>query len=285
MSVIWEEILADILDFYNTQVFSINIYLIFNKVMLIKKTFISMVVGDLIEQKTLALAIYLKYKLTDSRFKHYTLNKLANATGLDYKTLRKYMALLISHEYAHIEGMDKKQIFVVNSLAAKKQNCNVDIGIFDCTSLKTTIKSLRAFIVMHLQAKKDEIKQILQARNDPKRSDDYREVRKKVRKLVREGVLQSPIQEYKEYGLSYKRIAKELGCSIVTAVKIVKCALEKGWATKQRNFEQIYDKGVNGVPVEGYTFTTKDYLYIIHPNTYTLSPSVSASFPSNHIKV
>ena len=244
----------------------------------IRKRFISKVKTDQIGQKLLATAIYLKCKLKDSKFKHYTLNKRAVATNLDYKTLRKYMPLLQSNGYVHIEGTGKNQIFVVNSLASKRTTQNIDIGKYDFASLKNTIKSLGAFIVIRLQSKKDEMKQLSQNLHDPKNSASYKAARKKAKKLIREGVLQSLNQEYKEYGLSYKRIAKELGCSLATAVKIVKWVVENGWATKQRNFERIYAKGVNGMPVEGYTFATKDNLYIIHPNTYTLSPSVRASF-------
>ena len=84
-------------------------------------------------------------------------------------------------------------------------------------------------------------------------------------------------QKYEEFGLSYKRIAKETGNCVRTAERTVKDAIVHGWCNKLRNFYQKFMYRVNRREVPGFTFTTKNNGYVMFSNTYTLSPAVSES--------
>lgn len=250
--------------------------------MKISKALITKVKGDKKEQKALAIAILLKYVLSKSRLGYFNLNRLAVASGVSYKTLKKYFPLLIYRGYIHLEGYGKdnnNQILVINKLSTRhgNQNCNIDILHYD--SLRSVIKSLRAFIVMHLQSKKDYMKQLLDSNHNPKRSDNFKAVRREVRRLVSYGFLKDMHQEYAEYGLSLKRIAKELGCSMVTAIKAVNYAIDNGWLIRHKHYIQYYAKGVYYMDVPWATFSTKNNIYVIQPNTYELTPSAISCFP------
>lgn len=100
-----------------------------------------------------------------------------------------------------------------------------------------------------------------------------------VRKLVHSGFLEDMCQEYAEYGLSLKRIAKEIGCSTVTALKTVNYAIENGWLLKHKHCIQYYAKGVSYMDIPWATFSTKNNIYVIQPNTYELTPVATLCFP------
>lgn len=246
--------------------------------MKIRRTFFSLIKSDKKGQRALSLTIMLKNRLTNSRLEKYSVNKLVGILGVSYKTINKYLPIMLDFDFIHFEGTVGNKVLVVNKLASKHTGRNVDISAFNSDSFNNTCRSLQSFIMMKIQAGKDYVKQLLQIYQNPPKGCDYKALKRKVRKLVMNGVLNSLHQEYKEYGLSFGKIAREVGCCVRTAQRIVGYAMGKGWVTKQHNYEWFYSKDVDYRYVEGYTFTTKDYLYVIHANIYTLSPSISIAF-------
>ena len=97
-----------------------------------------------------------------------------------------------------------------------------------------------------------------------------------MKRLVRQGVLRSIYGAYKELGVSLKRIAKEIGNCVRTAQNTMRYAISKGWTTKQHHCEQVYAPSVYYKYIHGYTFSTKNNLYRILANTYTLSGGIAA---------
>lgn len=245
----------------------------------ISRIFINEVTGDMQNIKTLGLAVYLKFILQNSMFKHFSMNKLADHSKVSYKTLRKYLPLLEEKKLIHYEGRGKNTILVINRLSSHFEKRNFTIDILKKDSFKETVKSLRAFIVMRLQAKKDYIRQLLQIYHNPRKCDNFKAVRRKVRRLVKAGVLKDPWQKYVEKGLGLRKVAKEVGCCVVTALKTVNYAIGNGWLSREHHYEQVYAKGVNYLEIYGYTFTTKNNMYIVHANTYTLSSLARTCFP------
>lgn len=229
----------------------------------------------------LAIVLMLKHTLSKSRLLHSNINRLAKAAKVSHKTMKKYLPLLIMNGFIHIEGCGKlnNQIIIVNKIATKHDKQNISIDLIHYDSIQSVVKSLRAFMVVHLQSKKDYMKQLLETFHNPYRSDNYKEVRRRVRKLVSYGYLEDMHQCYAEWGLSIKGIAKRIGCSLVTAFKAVEYAISNGWLIKEKHVEQFYAKGVNHTEVEWATFTTKDNIYIVHPNTYSLTALSLDCFP------
>ncbi len=131
---------------------------------------------------------------------------------------------------------------------------------------------------MKIQYNKDFIRHLLQARHNPDTPECFRKARRQVRNLVKNGVLDSMDAQYKEYGLSLKRIAEGVGCCVRTAQRIIDFAEFNQWVERERHFEWYPAPGVNHRQIDGFTFSTKDALCIVRPNTYVLSELISNSF-------
>lgn len=247
--------------------------------MRIKRVLINAVVGDMDKVKTLALAIHLKCTLKNSRLEHFTFNRLAEASGVPYKTIKKYIPKLAMMGLFHLEGMHRNTVFVVNSLSSKTSKRNFDIKILKLNSYGNIKKSLKAFLVMHLESKKDYMRHTLSSYHNPQKSTNFKAVRRNVKKLVHLGFLKDMRQEYVENGLSLKRIAKELGCSVVTALKAVDYAINNGWLIRHKHYIQYYAEGVYHMNVPWATFSTKNNIYVIQANTYELTSASLQCFP------
>lgn len=252
--------------------------------MKVRKSLIVNLEGSMQELKILALALYLKYRLQGSMLKHYNPNRLSKKAKVNYKTLVKYIPLLLERDLMHFEGTGKNTILIINKLSSNNTKNNyVNIEkVLNFESFRTTIKSLRAFMIMRIQAKKEKTRQLLHAYNNPQKGVDYRSVRKRMKRLVRLGFLKDLHQQYHEYGLSLEKIAMVLGCCIVTGYRAVNYAIDNSLLERQHHVEQIYAKGVGYMPVPWATFTTKNNIYVVHANTYTLTPTALSCFPDLH---
>ena len=229
-------------------------------------------------QKCLALTLILKSKLKTSRIPQYSLNKLCQAAGISHKSAEKYEKEMQKNGFIHFEGTPKNKVLVVNSIASHTSNRNIDIEAMDFSNFFSAYRSLQSFLFMRVQHNKDFLRQLLQARHNPESPKEFRKARRQVKDLVIQGKLKNMDVHYKERGLSLERIAKEVGCCIRTVERVVKYAVERQWVEKQSNFEWVYAPYVNHKQIDGYTFSTKHKLCIVHPNTYSLSPSISQAF-------
>lgn len=221
-------------------------------------------------QKAVAFALLLKSLLgRASIIPNYSVNKIRALTGLSATAIKNYMATLQQMGYVRYCGRNKQHI-VIASLASHTTNRNINVDAFCFKTFKDVYNSLRAYIALAIQHRKDYIRRTLQIVNDPHRGQDYRSARKKVKRLVKHGILASRYDEYREYGLSYTRIAKELGNCARTAFNVMQYAVKKHFAHKNHNQEQIFAYRVTYMRVCNTTFSTLNNIYIIHANTYTL---------------
>ena len=181
------------------------------------------------------------------------------------------MPILLQNGWASICGSTKKHL-VINRLASSTNNRNVCIDRFCFNSFKDVYNSIRSFLAILIQARKDFIKRTIQIATNPKVGENCKAARKTVKRLVREGIIRDV--EYKEYGLSYKRIAKELGNCARTAFRVMQYAIKKKLVVKHNNVEQIYAPKVFYRSIIGYTFATKNNIYRVYANTYTISHGI-----------
>lgn len=237
--------------------------------------------GDKDGQKALALAIYLKHLLKGSMLPEMTLNKVIQLTGLDYRTVKRYLPLMEERAYIHFEGKGRRKTMVVNRLTSHRSGKNVDISSFDFSSYRNVLKSLQSFILMRIQAAKDWMKALLDSFRNPSSTENLKSVARKVRGYVQSGVLDNPYDGYKEYGLSLKRIAHELGCSVKSAEEVIDYAISHSWMAREHHCIQVCAPGINGYVPEGYTFSTTNNAYIVQANTYVLSPVIAEAFFSS----
>ena len=161
---------------------------------------------------------------------------------------------------------------------------NINIDKFNLKSFKDTYRSLRAFIALSVQAQKDFIRRTLLLVTDPKNLKEYKAARRKVRSLVKQGLLESPQQKYVEYGLSLRRIAEETGNCVRTAQRIMQYAILHKWCKKTHHFQKIaakfyYLEFIN----EKHAFFSNGYMYIVRATTYTLSKGISNDLSNDTI--
>ena len=222
-------------------------------------------------QKAVAFAVFLKFKLgRSSMMRDYSVNKIRTATGISATTIKKYLPILIQKGLVSFCGKNRQHL-IVRKLASSTDCRNICIDKFCYDSYKDVYRSLRAYLALIVQAHKDFVKRTIQIATDPARWDNFKAARKLVKRLVKQGILESLHSTYKECGLSLKRIATETGNCVRTAQRVVKYAIERNWVKKHRNFERIFAPKVNFHQIEGYTFSTRNNIYKINANTYEIN--------------
>lgn len=238
------------------------------------------------QQKVLSTALALKIALgAKSEIRNWNYNKIKKIIKISPNTFKKLLPDLEKEGFVKFVGKNK-QTMVICKLHSDTADRNISVDLFDVgkdgfVSYKEVYYSLRTFFVMYLQHKKNYLRKTIQSYQNPKRSDNFKLLRKKVRRLVRGGVLRSMQDGFKEWGMSYKRIAEQTGNCLRTAQRIVKYGIEHGWMTKQVNIIRDYIPNVRGRYVPGYDFTTRNYGYILYANSYTLSKKVEESLGAN----
>lgn len=253
--------------------------------MKLRRKYISEARGDRIIQKCLALVIVLKHRLKGSRLHHYSLNKLSKAAGISHKTAERYEKRLIDYGFVHFEGTPNSRVLIINKISSHTQCRNISISEMDFSSFFTAFRSLQAFIFMRTQYNKDNMQHLLQARHNPENPEQFRKCMRQVKNLVKQGKLSSVDAKYQEWGLSLERIAKEVGCCVRTVQRVIDFAEDYEWVTHQRNFEWSYASHVNHMEIDGFTFSTRHKLCIVHPNTYSLAPSISQALGHGMVSI
>lgn len=218
--------------------------------------------------KALALAIYIKKNYVSSTILNYSLNKLHQITGLSYSSLKKRMQTLKELGLIRFEGIGNSHL-VFSSLTTNNKNNRRDISKIICDSVKNIEKSLNILFVLEIQKRKDFVKHNIQVAFNPT-NESLKEI-KKARRLCRNYGYD---KEYKEYGISYKTIAKKLNVGIQKAVELIKFAVKHNILEKINNYKQIFSKGIGYAQkycdFSDYTFCTTNNAYIIYANSYRI---------------
>ena len=125
-------------------------------------------------------------------------------------------------------------------------------------------KALYALLVVEIQKTKDFVKHTIQSMNNPSNLDEYKKA-KKICNRYGYG------NEYKEYGISYKYIAKRLGVCLQKAFNVVRFAIERGFLNKfnRQKKEFSYRIGCTNKYEEN-----KDYTFCTLNNKYTILANI-----------
>ena len=209
--------------------------------------------------------------------RNYSVNKIHALTGISATTIKKYLPVLIENGWVKFDGKQQQHL-IVSRLASDAKNRNICIDKFCYDSYKDVYRSLRAFLALIIQSHKDFIKRTIQIATNPKRGQNFKAARKLVKRLVRQGILKSVYDAYREFGLSLKRIAKETGNCVRTAQNIMNYAVSKKWCAKQHHYEKV--KSANYFSTN-FMFYKNGNLYNVFANTYELSAEVSLALTSH----
>lgn len=237
--------------------------------MKIRRTILLDIMGDKTAQKAVSLLLLLKYRIgRTSSIKGASVNRIAALSGTSPSTIKKYIPIWNKLQLVEWQGA-KGDILVIRRMASKTHHRNVDIDKLSYKTFRMLYKTLRSLLFLILNSHKRFIERLLRTATDPRPGEDYKKARKLSEFYARRDA--DGVFRYKEYGLSYKTIAKRLGYCVRTAEEIVKFAVKMKWCTKTTRFLSQFLPNVCGMFVEGYTFTTKDHGYRVLANTYAES--------------
>lgn len=221
--------------------------------------------------KALALAIFVKNRIKSSTIQDFSYNKLHLITGLHINTLKKRLDVLKRMGLVEFIGTHKQHL-CFKSIVSSCDHRNVSIKYGEFDTIKDIEMTLFAYLLVEIQRRKDFAKHTIQtARN----GRDLEQIKAARRTCRRNGYS----EEYQEWGLSYKGIAKRLGVGVQKAFFVVKFAIEQGLVTKIKRQLQKFVKGVGAMQKSidsNFTFCTKDNEYYILANAYALTPKTMA---------
>ena len=240
--------------------------------MKVKRTFLFWALGDKTRIKALSLLITLKSKLGKTQAIHEaTQNKIARIAGVSPSTIKRYMVIWKRLGLIEWRGKDG-DVFVINRIASKTKHRNVDISRINFDKFKSIYEQLRSFLFILILSCKAFVKRMIQTVNSSADAEEARLALKSCNRYAKRN--KDKLFEYMEYGISYLKIGQKLGFCSRTAEKVVNKAVKKRWCSKKTHFEWTYMPGVNGMYVEGFTFTTRDYGFVVKANTYNVNRNI-----------
>ena len=209
--------------------------------------------------KALAMAYLIKHRTKSSNIRHYSINLIHSITGIHAVTIRKRLQTLNEYGLILIENDN----LIIRSTVSKHVKRNMNIGRMDFTSVKTVERSLQALQVVFMQQRKDFCKHTIHNAHHGFNPKKIKAARKACRKY-------GFGDKYVEHGLSYAIMARKLGLAVTTVFNIVKQGIRRKYFKKFTHFAWTVLKGVCGMDIQGYTFTTKNYGFQVQSNTYTV---------------
>lgn len=220
--------------------------------------------------KALELFLFVKTHYKSSTINNFTYKELSKQTKLCFTTLKKRIALLKEFELVEFVGKNKQHL-LFKSLRSKKSN--VRIEQIDFSSIETIGDGLRALFLVEIQVRKEYIRQLMMKYKNPNKSDDYKAIRREVRKR---GLMN---KQFVDNGISYKYIATKLGIGYSKVTDLIKCATERGMLAKKRNAKLVYNAAIQGQDVyavfefeedKKHKYVSNGCIYYLGANTYHL---------------
>ena len=234
--------------------------------MKVRKSIIHKLNNDAQVRKALALSLYCKDELGIHYVKEFTYNKLHVLTGIHVSTLKKRIRTLMQVGLAFMEG--RKLVF--NKVHKDNNRNNIVLDTDRIHTLKDYEYAIISLGISIVQANKIFAKSVIDKCTDPKNLKEYKSA-KKFANAHGYG------NKFVDNGISYEYMAKNFGISVKTACSVVKFAVENLILCVKRNFEQIFAKSLNktiGKFNSRYTYSTKNNIYVIHANSYSLGTAV-----------
>lgn len=255
----------------------IRCYLFYTYMKMRRRTY-HRIVDDTSIVKALALFCYLKQLFPASVITDYTKDKIHKLTGLHSTTIGKRIKTLLKLGYVRIEnGKNGKQRLILNKIASRHKERNIDLCMLVFDSVKTVEKSLLALFIVEVERRKIYAEQVIY-----KAHNSYDTTELKRMKKAAQGIRGSE-KGFKDNGLSYKTIAKRLKISVQKAQKIVDFAVKFEFVVKiKRQFQTFCRNAFRFFEFEKekknckYTFATSNNLYQILANQYRLGNRVAS---------
>lgn len=219
--------------------------------------------------KALALALTVKARLGKrTSIRRYTVNKVARLAGVSHSTAAKYMRTLADLELVVMEKDGTTLVF--RRLSHSNRHRNVPLTYMKSQSFKDAARELQSLLIMVKQFQKEYVRRLIHSAKNPKGLRQFKRAKRSCDRYVGR-TPDGRLPGYRENGMSYRFLGQLLGVCSRTAFRIVEYASEHRLLVKHKTpAYSVYMRGVNGYPVEGFTFTTRNNAYKIFANTYSL---------------
>ena len=226
--------------------------------------------GNLTLVKAVSMSIYLKNLTKGGRIEHATTNKLHDLTHLHASTVTKYLDTLTEHDLIRRESHS----LIFCSLTDRHHS--VKLPSTHGLTIKQLENLLLAMLVVDIVRQKEYVRHTIETACNPKPSRDALKQCKQARRICRD---RGYGREYKEYGLSYKTVAKRLGISLQQAEEVIAYAIKGSILAKEKRQQQHYMHRVGTAEkyldlAEG-TFCARNNMYKVEANVYYILPILS----------
>lgn len=245
----------------------------------IKRSLQRKMVGRKEVAKAIALSLYVKSIVRSSTVKNFTYDKMRTLTGLGISSLRKRIDILKRLGLVSFIGKNKEHI-CFSSMTGSRKRANIDISYFKYKNIKEVENSVFASLLIEIQRHKDFAKYAIRCAHDGRNLKEIKRGRRLCRRY-------DYGKEYVEYGISLKRIAREMGLCVKTALSIVNWAVKNKLIIKEHIQKEEYCKGIGfgakylSKEEKNFTFCTKDNKYYIFANNYVLTSRTALRFSND----
>ncbi len=239
--------------------------------MQVRRELILGTMGNKTDQKAVVLLMLLKSRLgITSSLSNASINKIAACAGVSPTTIKRYIPIWTAMGLVEWRGHNNN-VFVVRRMASSTRHRNIIVRSLDFTSFKGLYQSFRSFLFMIANSRKEFMKRLIRIANDPQKGEDYKSARKSCNHYARMEKGDNGYV-YHEWGFSYKGIGKALGFCARTAEKIVDFAIKRQWCVKKRHFKATFIPNLIASYLDGFTFTTRNFGFVVSANTYANTP-------------
>lgn len=233
--------------------------------------------GDARRQKALAFLLCLRHHLGGrGSVPAYSRNKLHKLTGASDGTVKKYMGILTAWGLARFETeRDGSRTLRFTRLSSGTSHRNIKCDGLDWRSLQRAFESVRHLMHIMVISNKRFIEQAIRVRNNPRtlakrmKREDFKKARALCKSYARPDANGS--YTYDDWGMSYKTIAKRLGCCERTAFTYIDKGVRAHRFKREHHYEWVslpYLTAEEIRRVGGYTFTMDGWGVRVKANTY-----------------
>ena len=170
-------------------------------------------IGDRHAVKALALFVFVKENKPTSVFTDYTITALAKFANLSRNTTRKRIKKL--EEMGLVERVGKNGQHLLFK-RARMRCANVNVSKIKKDSVRNIELGLKALLIYEIQRSKDWVKQRVYQATNPKEGTPLKVVKRAKAFCRKRG-----ITEFVDNGISWKTIAKRLGCGFEMVAQII----------------------------------------------------------------
>jgi len=188
--------------------------------------------------KALALAIFIKSTYKNSVITDFSYSKISKLTGIHRNTVKKRINTLGEHDLIETIGHNNNH-FLFKRM--RNKHANIDISKIDKSSLKSIEIGLRALYIYDIQRKKNYVNhQLIKANSECKKKFYTKSERADLKRAVK-FVKKSGLTDFKDNGISYRKLSKDLKISNSEIVTLIRYGKENFIFTCAHSFKPILE--------------------------------------------